>query len=160
MTLLELLLSMAIISVITMALAIMFKLAIVSNKLSTAETTLLFNARAALAGSGPYRGMIFDGLYASSMTAISASTLSLYNQDNKAVSYTLSSTNLLRTSGSATNTLAAGLSNLSFSYYNLDSSQHIMVSTVAANAAMATFSFQMSLPKRTVYLFSGASLRN
>ena len=161
MTLLELNLALLIIAVLTLGIATIFRLGIVQNKLATAETTVLFNVRKALHGDGKSDGMIFDALYASSATALSPAALAVYNPDNANLSYSLSSgTYLLLTSTSQAKTLATGISTMTISYYNMDSSGLIMVSTLPANAELFTASIRLSLPKRTVTFYSGALSRN
>ena len=161
MTLVELTVSLLILSTMSLAIALMFRLAITAQRLCSEQTRVLSNVRKALHGDGPVPGMIFDTLYASSATAASSSSsLFLVALGGATTSYALSASDLQRTAGGSAANLAAGLSNLSFAYYMLDPGGRVVSTTTYSAADLVTFTFRASLPRTSPAFYSGARLKN
>ena len=160
MTLIELTLSMIILGTMAMVIAVMFREAIIANKLCRKETTILTNVRKAIHGDGPIRGLLFDALYASSTTSLGSATLATASPDVAITTWSLSSSDLQRAEGSTTTTLATGVLSFGCSYYTLYATGTIRPATVASDSRLVTFSFSAKPGGGTLTFYSGGNLRN
>ncbi len=162
-TLMELVIGIAVAAVVGLVSAGLFKAGLKTYNYSYRQTSVLAGARRALSGSGSLPGVIWAAQSASSVTALSGSSLTLAPPSASSITYQVSGGNLYQTTSGVRTLQSVSVSSAVFSYYNLDSSGLIMVSTLAANATFVTMQLTLtgkSANDRTYNFLGGAQLRN
>jgi prepilin-type N-terminal cleavage/methylation domain-containing protein len=161
MTLVEMSVGIAVLSVITLVTAALFKAAIKSYNYTINQVNVLSNARKALEGEGAEHGMAWESMGASSVAGLDAGTLALNGPSGPTTTFALSGTTLRRTRLLDARDQAAGVASLQIAYYSLDAAGGVVESTSAADAAFVTQTLSMrGLGGKTYLFFSGESLRN
>lgn len=160
LTLVELVVGIAAMSVITLVLAGLFKAGLQSYRYALRQNLVLANARKAIEGDGRSRGILWNAQAAQSLALSSGSvTLSLPSQPS--LQYLVSDRTLLQSQMGTQQKQADGVTGLQSGYYNLDGQGRIMQSTAAASAAMVATTLTMQgRGEKTYVFFSGAGLRN
>lgn len=157
----ELIIGIAVASVIAIVSASLFKAGIKTYRYTARQTVALAAGVSAMRGSGSREGMILASRSAQYVQALDAGQLAVRTSTGVVSTYMLSGGNLMRgLSTGTTVTLAADVSALAVNYYNIAATGLIVESTVAANATMATFKVTVKGLSGSRDFFSGASLRN
>jgi hypothetical protein len=165
MTMLELVVGLAMLGTLALMMSQLFRTTMAANLRTASEVTALRNARIALAGNGPFHGLIYDTLFSSSVYAANGSSMTLVEIDQSTTTIGLNAAGAF-TVTSSTNpklpdyTNATGLSNLAMTYYAVDSSFHFSTTTIPTSANLVTFSFKVPRKGRTLQFYSGSAVKN
>jgi type II secretory pathway pseudopilin PulG len=164
-TVLELVLGIALLGTLALVMAQLFRTTMAANLRTASETLALKNARVALAGDGPFHGLVYDTLFSSYVYAANGSSMTLVEVNQSSTTILMSPYgSLLATNSSnsswASHSATSGLSNLALTYYAVDSSFHFSTTTTPSSAQLVTFSFQVPRKGRTLQFYSGSSVKN
>jgi hypothetical protein len=157
----ELMMGVAIAAVLALVVSGIFKAGILTSRYSLSQTQILSEARTALIGSGRIKGMLWQVQEGSSFSTLSSTSLAVGYASAASISFRLSGKNLLQSQLGVDQKVTTGISSMTFSYYNLDSTGRIMESTDAASAALVTATLVFPGERSKSYnFFTGAALRN
>lgn len=161
MTLVELAVGIAVLSVICLVTARLFKAGIQSYNYTLSQVAALSNARKAIDGDGAAHGMVWAAREAASLSDLSADALTLKTSEGPALAFSVSGQVLRQTRLLDSRDQAKGVAGLQLTYYNLDDQGRIVESTEAASAVLVTSALTLRGPRDKTYrFFSGARLRN
>ena len=159
--LIDAVMGVALLGVLSLVLALVFRAGMVSANRSAATMSLLAAARKSLAGEGSLSGMVGDIQRSGLVAAVSSGSLTMQDAVGNPVVYELSASGaLLQTKGTATVVLSQGLSRLQFSYFARNPDYTVTATTSSASADLVGVYFKASSPGRTASYFSGAALKN
>lgn len=160
-TLMELMMGVAIASVLALVVSGIFKAGILTSRYSLSQTRILSEARAALIGTGRIKGVLWQAQEGSSFMTLSSTSLAVGYASAASISFRLSGLDLLQSQLGVDQKAATGISSMTFSYYNLDAAGRIMESTAAASAALVTAAVVLPGDRGKNYnFFTGAALRD
>lgn len=160
-TLVELTMGVAVAALLALTVSSLFKAGILTARYSLGQTQVLSSARSALMGAGGVKGIVWETQEASSFSTMSSSSLALGYSAGPTHSFRLAGRNLLQNELGSDRTIAAGVSSVTFGYYNLDSAGRVMQSTAAESAAMVTAEIVLPGDRGKTFSFlTGARLRN
>lgn len=148
-------------ALLSLVVASLFKAGILTSRYSLGQTQILSQARSALMGRGRVKGLLWQAQEASSCAALSSTSAAFGYAAEASLGLRLSGRALLQSRLGVDETLASGLSSMSFAYYNLDEAGLVVESTAAASAVLVTVSIVLPGDRGKSYSFlSGARLRN
>ncbi len=151
-------------AVISLVSAGLFKAGVGTYNYTVRQNAALLAGSNALSGDGSRSGILASARQAKSVSALSSTSLVLLSTAAAATSFALSSENVTRTENGITSQLAAGVSTMTFRYYNINAGTGlIMESTAAVNASLVTAHLNVKgrySAQRTYVFFGAARLRN
>lgn len=151
----------AISATLALVVSALFKAGILTSRYSLGQTQILDEARTALVGSGRVKGVLWQTQEASSFTMLSSTSLALGYAGAASITFRLSGKDLLQRQLGVDQKVTTGISEMAFSYYNLDAAGRIMESTAAASAALVTATIVLPGDRGKNYtFFTGAVPRN
>ena len=162
-TLLELAVGIAVIAVVGLVSAGLFRAGLGTYNYVSRETGVLTSARNAMSGSGSTLGVIWAGQGASAVQSLSGSSLALLIPGASTMTFLVSGGNMYQSQSGSQTLLAAAVGSAVFSYYNLDGAGHIIVSTSAASANFVTMQLTLtgrSAKDKTYNFLAGMHLHN
>lgn len=160
-SLIEVMISLAIIVLLTGVLVSLFSAGIKAFMYSARQTTMLANARKALDGGSATPGMAWQARQALAVTGLSATQLHLSGPNASAPQFTFANQSLSLSLSGIVTPLTQNMSGLQIAYYGLDASGLVMISTDTANARLVTTWVQsQQTGGKTYTFFSAARLRN
>ena len=158
-TLAELLVSVAVMTVITAGLWRLARNGTRSFLQVQSQAQTLGSAAAALQGYGSSRGLLKDIRRCSSVTSLQQDALNLSSPDGP-VSYSLQSGALLRSAGGSTTTVAGSITALNFRYYSISGGLVSLATAPVTVAAVEISTLQTASRGLTYGLPVSARLRN
>lgn len=162
-TLAEVVIGCALAGVVALVTAGLFKAGFVTYNYVYRQTRTLSGARKAISGDGSHFGLVWASQSASSVGALNPSTLTLVPPAGVNTVYSVMGGQLFQSYLGVQTLQAEPVSEMAVSYYNLDGSGRIVVSTAAASASFVTTRLVMrgrSQNDKTYNFISGARMRN
>lgn len=160
-TLVEAVVGMAVLALISLGVAGIFKAGMSASNYTLRQTFVVSNARKALLGDGARKGLVWDLREAEAVTALSTGSVSVSPPGSSVLSFTLGADFLRRTHSGVSKEQAKGVTGLGVSYYNFDDGGRVVESTAPASAMLVTTELVLSRRGQREYRFlSGARLRN
>lgn len=161
MTLVEAVIGIAVLALIALGVAGIFKAGMQASNYSLRQTFVLANARKGLLGDGSAQGIVWNAREGDFVTALSTGSLTVTRPGASGVSFFPAADSLRRSHSGVDTELAKGVSSLSVAYYNFDDSGRVIESTAAHSAALVTAEVVMTRRGQRQYRFmTGARLRN
>ncbi|TBR22534.1 type II secretion system protein [bacterium] len=160
-TLIEAVVGMAVLALIALGVAGIFKAGMQASNYTLRQTFVVSNARKALLGDGPRKGLVWDLRESEAVTSLSAGSVSATAPGSSTLSYALGNDALARTHSGVSKEVAKGVTGLGAAYFNFDDAGRVIESTTPASAMLATTEVVLSRRGQREYRFlSGARLRN
>lgn len=162
MTIIELTIGSAVIGIIAIVMAGIFKAGVGSSNYSLRQGLVVANAQKAVFGERLRRGVsraLQDGV---GVNALNADSLDFRTWDSPDVDYYIENGNLIRSHSGLAKPQAVGVTGLEVRYYNLDSNGLIIESTAAVSAQLVTarIAMQGKGSTKSYAFFTGATMRN
>lgn len=161
MTLVEAVIGIAVLALISLGVAGIFKAGMQSSNYTLRQTFVISNARKALLGDGAREGLLWDLRDASSVASLSTGTAVISRPGTSAITYFAGADALLRSHSGVSREQAKGVTALSLAYYNFNDAGVVIESTAPLSAALVTTEITMRRRSQREYRFmTGARLRN
>lgn len=161
MTLIEAVIGMAVLALISLGIAGIFKAGMQSSNYTLRQTFAVSNARKGLLGDGSRPGVVWDLRAADFVTALTTGSITLSQPGSSAITFFTASESLHRTHSGAAREQAKGVTNLGIAYYNFDDNGRVIESTSPLSAVLVTAELTMRRRGQREYRFmTGARLRN
>jgi|GEM_PF-1534226 len=162
-TLAEVVIGCALAGAVALITSGLFKAGFVTYNYVYRQTRTLSGARKAILGDGSHFGLVWASQSASSSGSLSPSVLTLVPPAGVNTVFSVQGGQLYQSYLGVQTLQAEPVSELAVSYYNLDNSGRIVISTVAASASFVTTKLVMkgrSQNDKTYNFISGARMRN